>query len=198
MKQQKSIVVDGFSVAVVRSRRKTMALSVTDAGDIVVRTPLFTTDKAVAAFVKEKEAWLKAALARAADAKREADAAGYLTVEEIAALKARAKAEIPARVAYYAAQMGVSYGHVTVRLQKTRWGSCSAKGNLNFNALLMLAPPEVRDSVVVHELAHRKEMNHSRRFYATIDAVMPDYAVRHRWLKEHGAALQARVKEEDR
>lgn len=198
MKQPKTIAVGGFAVTVVRSRRKTLSLSVTDNGDVVARAPLFTTDKAVAAFVKDKEAWLKTALARAAATKREAAAAGALTAEEIADLKAAAKAELPARVAYYAAQMGVSYNRVTVRLQKTRWGSCSAGGNLNFNALLMLAPPEVRDSVVVHELAHRKEMNHSRRFYAAINAVMPDYAARHQWLKDHGAALQARVREEDR
>lgn len=193
MNKEKTITVGGFAVTVIRSRRKTLSLSVTDTGEIVARAPLFTTDKAVAAFVKEKETWLKKAKNKAAVAKNEAATAGFLTDGEIAELRARAEIVLPARAAYYAEKMGVSYGNVTIRLQKTRWGSCSTKGNLNFNALLMLAPPEVRDSVVVHELAHRKEMNHSRRFYEEIYRVMPDYENRHQWLKERGAALQARV-----
>lgn len=198
MNKQKSLVVDGVSVTVLRSRRKTLSLSVTADGQVFARAPLRMSDRAVAEFVREKAEWLNKTVARAAAAKEEAAAVGVLTAAELAALKAAAKAELPARAAYFAAQMGVAFHGVTVRLQKTRWGSCSAKGNLNFNALLMLAPPEVRDSVVVHELCHLQEMNHSRRFYARVYEVMPDYDERHRWLKEHGAALQTRVREEDR
>jgi predicted metal-dependent hydrolase len=111
-------------------------------------------------------------------------------IEELAE---QAKRTIPARVAHYAAMLGVEYGRITIRTQKTRWGSCSSKGNLNFNCLLMLAPPEVLDSVVVHELCHRKHMNHSAAFYAEIARVMPDYKARHAWLKQNGNALMNRV-----
>ncbi|MBQ1233170.1 MAG: M48 family metallopeptidase, partial [Clostridia bacterium] len=79
------------------------------------------------------------------------------------------------------------------RTQKTRWGSCSSKGNLNFNCLLLLAPPEVLDCIVVHELCHRKQMNHSSAFYAEVLRVMPDYHTRHAWLKKNGTALMGRV-----
>ena len=96
-------------------------------------------------------------------------------------------------MAYYAPQIGVDYGRITIRCQRTRWGSCSAKGNLNFNCLLMLAPPEVLDSVVVHELCHRREMNHSPRFYALVLRVFPDYHRWDRWLKDNGPALMARI-----
>ena len=69
---------------------------------------------------------------------------------------------IPEKVRYYAPLVGVTYGRITIRNQRIRWGSCSSKGNLNFNCLLMLAPSEVLESVVVHQLCHWKEMNHSK------------------------------------
>ena len=87
-----------------------------------------------------------------------------LTREKVIALAEEALKVIPERVEYFAKVIGVTYGKITVRNQKTRWGSCSSKGNLNFNCLLMLAPPEVLDYVVVHELCHRKQMNHSKAF----------------------------------
>ena len=93
------------------------------------------------------------------------------------------------RVAYYAPLIGVSYGKITVRKQKTRWGSCSANKNLSFNCLLMLAPPDVIDSVAVHELCHIKHMNHSKAFYSEVFKVMPNYKECHIWLKENGSRL---------
>ncbi|MBE5867311.1 MAG: M48 family metallopeptidase [Lachnospiraceae bacterium] len=106
------------------------------------------------------------------------------TETEIAELKKLAKKYIPGRVAYYAALIPVSYGRIAIRCQKTRWGSCSQKGNLNFNCLLMKLPPEIIDYVVVHELCHRLQMNHSRLFWAEVEKVLPDYKKRRKWLKE--------------
>ena len=119
--------------------------------------------------------------------------AGRLTRQEIEALAREAARVIPERVAYFAPKVGVTYGRITIRNQRSRWGSCSSKGNLNFNCLLMLAPPEVLDSVVVHELCHRLEMNHSKRFYAHVLRVYPDYYRDHKWLKEHGTELMRRM-----
>ena len=87
---------------------------------------------------------------------------------------------------HYAIEMGVTYGRITIREQKTRWGSCSSAGNLNYNWKLVLMPEHVMDYVVIHELAHRKEMNHSERFNAVVAQQMPDYKVWQSWLKEHG------------
>lgn len=96
---------------------------------------------------------------------------------------------ITQKTAYYAALMHVTYGRISIREQKTRWGSCSGKGNLNFNWRLILAPENVLNYVVVHELAHRKEMNHSPAFYAVVQSILPDYKTAKEWLRNNGQTL---------
>ena len=88
-----------------------------------------------------------------------------LSMTEIHKLADLALKVISVKVKHYAGLMNVQYGRITIRNQKTRWGSCSSKGNLNFNCLLMLAPDEVVDYVVIHELCHLIEMNHSKAFW---------------------------------
>ena len=116
-----------------------------------------------------------------------------LTDEQLQVLARQARQTIPERVAHFAPLVGVTYGRITIRSQHTLWGSCSSKGNLNFNCLLMLTPPEVLDYVVVHELCHRKEMNHSARFWAEVEHVLPDYEIQRKWLRENGTALISRL-----
>ena len=114
-------------------------------------------------------------------------------MEQLHQLAEAAKADLPRRIARFAALVGVSYGRITIRAQKSRWGSCSGKGNLNFNCLLMLCPEDVRDYVVVHELCHRKELNHSLRFWAEVEKVLPGYKVQRKWLKDNGGGLIRRL-----
>ena len=101
-----------------------------------------------------------------------------------------ARTAIEADVSARAQAMGLTYGRVTIRDQRTRWGSCSSAGNLNFNWRLILAPPAVRDYVVVHELAHRSELNHSARFWRLVARYCPDYDTHRAWLRAHGASLR--------
>ena len=101
----------------------------------------------------------------------------------------QARGDLTGHAAYFAPRIGVSYGRISIRHQKTKWGSCSSKGNLNFNCLLMLAPEEVRDYVVVHELCHRKQMNHSEVFWAEVERALPNYRDARKWLKTHGREL---------
>ena len=100
---------------------------------------------------------------------------------------------ISRKVKYYANLMNVRYGRIAIRRQKTRWGSCSNKGNLNFNCLLMLMPDEVVDYVVVHELCHLIEMNHSKSFWKLVEEVMPDYKENRKWLRDHGSEIMVRM-----
>ena len=177
---------------IIRSSRKTVAAQITADG-VVIRAPYRCTDKEIAAFVEKNRDKIERYMDRAKARRESLPDAPKLTMEEIQKLADQALTHIPQRVKYYAPLVGVTYGHITIRNQKSRWGSCSAKGNLNFNCLLMLAPPEVIDSVVVHELCHRKEMNHSPQFYAEVRRVFPEYDKWHGWLKEHGEALLARM-----
>ena len=174
---------------VIRSDRKTVALEITREGDVLVRAPRRMADKQIVRFVTEHEVWLQKHLAERA-AK---PSLPPFTEQELSELTKRAAEHIPSRVSYYAPLVGVSYGRVTVRKQRTRFGSCSQKGNLTFNCVLMLAPSEVLDYVIVHELCHRKELNHSARFWAEVARVMPSYKMYERWLKTEGSALVRRL-----
>ncbi len=95
-----------------------------------------------------------------------------------------ARQRITRRVEYFAPLVGVTYNRIFIKEQKTRWGSCSSLGNLNFNWKLILLNEELLDYVVVHELAHRKQMNHSPTFWAEVERVLPDYRERRRRLRE--------------
>lgn len=173
---------------VIRSGRRTLSMELRGR-ELVVRAPRWVSEEEIRSFVDQHRRWLQKALARQA----QAQAAEPLTREELTELARAAREYIPRRVAFFAPLVGASYGKVTIRCQRTRWGSCSAKGNLSFNCLLMLAPAEVLDSVVVHELCHRKVMDHSDRFYREVLRVMPEYGERRRWLREKGAELLARA-----
>ena len=177
---------------IIRSKRKTMAAEIKQ-GKLLIRAPMGATDSEIEALVQKNRRWIETHLEKTRAQKAAADALPKLTADDLRALAEQARRVIPERVAYYAPLVGVTYGRITIRNQRTKWGSCSSRGNLNFNCLLMLAPPEVLDSVVVHELCHRKEMNHSDRFYAEVERVFPDYAKWNRWLRENGSVLMLRL-----
>ena len=178
-----------FTYQIIRSNRKTIAIQITPAGQVVVRCPQRMPTAQIQAFVDEKQDWLRKHLEKVGNR----PVLPRFTEAQIRALADKAVKAIPPRVAYFANRMGVTYGRITIRNQTSRWGSCTSEGNLNFNCLLMLAPPEVLDYVVVHELCHRKEMNHSAKFWAEVARVMPGYEAQKKWLKDNGSALIARL-----
>lgn len=172
----------------IRSRRKTLGLELRPEG-LVVRAPLWATNEQIEYFVEQHRQWILQHQEKLVWQKKQAAALSTLIEAKLQELVEQAHRYIPERVRYYAPKVGVDYGSIAIRCQKSRWGSCSSKGNLSFNCLLMLTPPEVIDSVVVHELCHRKEMNHSAAFYAHVLRVFPEYRTWHRWLEENGLTL---------
>ena len=180
-----------MKVTVIRSNRKTVAIQVNSDLGVTVRAPRSALEKDIEEILKKKEAWISKHIEKIKEAKErfEAEPTEKLTREKVIALAEEALKVIPERVEYFAKVIGVTYGKITIRNQKTRWGSCSSKGNLNFNCLLMLAPPEVLDYVVVHELCHRKQMNHSKAFWLEVEKVLPNYKEVRKWLKEEGSQM---------
>lgn len=183
-----------FDYILKRSRRKTISIKINKKGEVVVSAPYHVTKGRIEAFLNEKSPWIIKNLELVKKDLQKAQAEGILSDEELSELILKAKTYIPERVKYYADLHGIDYGRITIRTQKTRWGSCSSKNNLNFNCLLMLTPPEVIDSVVVHELCHIGEMNHSERFYEKVLKIYPEYRKWDKWLKENGPAILIRAK----
>lgn len=168
---------------IIRSNRKTIAIEVSPKG-VIVRAPNRATKREIEAFVREKDEWINKHIQRIEKLKEQSENLPKLTAEEIKELAEKARTVIPPKVEYYAKILKVTYGKITIRNQKTRRGSCSSAGNLNFNCLLMKFPDEIIDYVVVHELCHRKYMNHSKEFYAQIEQILSDYKAYQKYLKE--------------
>ncbi|MCR5149762.1 MAG: M48 family metallopeptidase [Clostridiales bacterium] len=172
------------------SERKSIAISVRPDGKVTVRAPSGMPYRDIKAFVESKENWIRNAIDKYKTASGEQNTLSLYDIEQ---LKEKTRLLIEPKVKKYAGIIGVTYGEIKIGRAKTRWGSCSSNGNLNFNCLLALVPDRVVDSVVVHELCHRKHMDHSDGFYRQVYAAMPDYEIHHAWLRKNGAGLIARL-----
>ncbi len=182
-----------YNIQIIKSNRKTIAIEIKPDLSVIVRAPLRAAKKDILSFVEEKRPWIEAHLKKLLEKQQQAKNNQLLSHQEISELAEKALDVIPKKVKHYAELMGVSYGRITIRNQRTRWGSCSSKGNLNFNCLLMLTPEVVIDYVVVHELCHLKEMNHSKAFWSQVKDVLPHYREQKKWLKEHGNEIMSRM-----
>ncbi len=182
---------------IIRSKRKSVCIEIKPDGRVLVRVPNRTTQAQIDDLLLEKKDWIEKHLAKIFAKSKDYVEVEKLSKEDISRLTKKARQYIGARCEVYARIIGVDYNRIAIRRQQTRWGSCSSKGNLNFNMLLMLAPIEVIDYVVIHELCHRKQMNHSRQFWALVESAMPDYKVHRQWLKDNGARLMKMLPDEE-
>ena len=152
-------------------------------GDVLVTVPMRVSDEEVFRFLKKKEEWILKNHEKVKN--RQNSSQQEINLEQ--------RKWLEDKIIEYAMRwesiMKVHANGFTIRDMKTRWGSCAANGNLNFNWLLILAPPEVLDYVVVHELCHRREMNHSQAFWKEVEKILPDYRERQKWLKDNGWRL---------
>ena len=168
-------------VRIVRSRRRTMALELSRDGALIVRLPFGVPDERAARFVRDHADWIAGARARQ-EQRRQAHPEP--TAEQAEALRKRAKEILPAKVAQYAAIMGVTPTAIRITSARTRFGSCSAKNSISFSWRLMQYPEAAIDYVVVHELAHIRHHNHSKAFYAFVERFLPDYRQRAALLRQ--------------
>ncbi|MBE5882566.1 MAG: M48 family metallopeptidase [Lachnospiraceae bacterium] len=184
---------------IVRSKRKSYGIVVDENGEVTIRIPLRGSLVTARKLAEEKRDWIYEKVnlqeqRRRMREEQEKERDRKYTPEQKEGIERRyrqaAKEYFPKRAEYYAGILGVTYERIRIAGQKTRWGSCSRSGTLSFNWKLMLAPPMVLDYVVVHELCHIKEMNHSPRFWKLVEEIMPDYKEYRKWLKENGNTLQ--------
>jgi predicted metal-dependent hydrolase len=216
--------------AIIRTRRRTIALIVERDGSLVVRAPLRCSDAQIRSFVSQHEDWIRAKQARARTAgprnlpKTFTDGEKFyflgetyplLIVEKaknalalngrfLLARRALPKAQavfqawyrneakqvLKGRVAFYASAMNLASPPISITSARTRWGSCSPSGKLNFTYRLVMAPMPIIDYVVVHELVHLRVRNHSRKFWQGVGEVIPDYKKRVKWLKFNAPLLR--------
>lgn len=183
-----------YNVEVRRSKRKSAAIKITADMQIVVFVPLYVSDNEIERLVISKSKWIDEHMLKVQSTIDERSKLEKITFEQVKELADQAVEYIPKRVKYYAEKENFVYNKITIKNLVSRWGSCSTKGNLNFNCLLMLTPDYVIDYIVVHELCHLREMNHSEKFWAEVEKIMPDYQRAELWLKQNGGNLIARMR----
>ncbi len=163
----------------IRSRRKTIALQVCPDGSVEIRAPKRMSQKEIDAFVFRHKDWLESAVKRAKIRnfrEREIDAREQ-------ELRTKAADYLPKKTMEWAAIMGVCPTSIKITSAKTRFGSCSPKNGICYSWRLMAYPPEAIDYVVVHELAHIVQKNHSAKFYAVVSRILPDWKDRRKLLQ---------------
>ncbi|MFA5839825.1 MAG: SprT family zinc-dependent metalloprotease [Candidatus Margulisiibacteriota bacterium] len=169
-----------------RSHRRTLALQIAHDGGLVIRAPHRLPEDVIRQFVQKKMAWIvkkqQIARQRINLNSRQTD----LNATEIKEYKQRALAVISDRSQYFAEIMGVNYKRLSITSAQQRWGSCTQQGHVNFSWRLVLQPLSIIDYVVVHELAHLRHLNHSKKFWELVSTILPDYKQRRAWLKQNG------------
>ena len=161
-----------------RSKRRTLSIEINSEAKLIVHAPNRMPITQIESFIVSHTAWITEK-----QEKTKSKMLPALSESEISALKEKARAILTEKTEYYAALMGVTYSHIGISSAKTRFGSCSKKGSINYSWRLMLYPPASWDYVVVHELCHLVHFDHSKAFWQTVSKYLPDYKERAKLLK---------------
>jgi len=189
--ERKEMGYKNIEYRLIKSKRSSIAIEIKKDCTVVVRCPQDMKKEDIEKYVYEKRNWIESNIKRINIYKKGED--NKLTYDQIEKIINEANDIIPMKVHTYAEKIGVNFNNIRIKKQKTCWGSCSCKGNLNFNCLLMLMPERVRDYVIVHELCHIKEMNHSDKFWSEVETILPDYQWDRRWLRDNGNRIMAKI-----
>lgn len=189
MRKQIALENKKISYTLRKSRRaRRMRLAVYSDGTIVVTTPFDLKESVAEKFIREKSDWLFSKISFFKQFKGKATA--RYSNEDYLKYKDAAHALAVERAEYFNKIYGFSYNRINIKNQKTRWGSCSNKGNLNFNYKIALLPERLADYIIVHELCHLREFNHSKQFWSLVAQAMPDYTKIRAKLSKGGIFLQ--------
>ncbi|MBO6159632.1 MAG: M48 family metallopeptidase [Firmicutes bacterium] len=182
------------------SRRRTLSVEVKSDGRVIAHAPAFFSKREIQRFLIERCDWIRLHQTELMEKSRQARNEGGAFFEDalkqagskeklLEILRSHTRSLVEERAAYFAPRIGVTYGRISVRAMTSRWGSCSAEGNLSFNLLLCVVPKDVADYVVIHELCHRKEMNHSARFWTLVARFDPAFEEHKYYLRQAGPTL---------
>ncbi|MDP2685014.1 MAG: M48 family metallopeptidase [bacterium] len=188
---QKSINLDNKKITYTlkQSRRaRRMRLAVYCDGSVVVTQPYNLQESIVEKFLRDKSSWLLKKINIFAQLpKREIT---HYSKADYLKYKDSAYGLVIDRLTYYNRLYKLSFNSVNIRNQKTRWGSCSHKGNLNFNYKILFLDQPTRDYIIVHELCHLKEFNHSKKFWSLVEKIFPDWRAIKKELRKNPLSLQ--------
>jgi predicted metal-dependent hydrolase len=172
-------------VNIVFSKRRSIVLQVKN-GVVFLKAPLRTPAKFLQDLVIKKQQWIKDKIALSQKIHQAKQSKKSLSQETAELYKKEFGLYLTEKVTTYAEQIGVSFNKITIRKTVSRWGSCSSKGNLSFSIFLWDTPNHVIDYVIVHELCHRRHMNHSKDFWSLVSQHFPEYKLSEKWLKLNG------------
>ncbi len=164
----------------IRCRR--ISLRVSPCGGVTVSLPWICSYSTAIAFIEANKAWVLKTMEKQ---KAKIGAEAEVSREEIEALRKRAKAELPVRLAELAEEYSFRYNQVRIKHNSSNWGSCSRKGNINLNLNLVRLPDELRDYVLLHELCHLRIPDHSPKFHALLESLCPEHRRKQKALKEY-------------
>lgn len=178
--------IEDLSIPIVllREKRKTLAISITQEGKLLIKSPIQMKEREIERFLEQKRFWIYKQTKRMLKENKNRVARSE---EEIQELREKAREVLTKKTDYFKRILKVDYQKIRIGNQKTRWGSCSSRGTISYNWHLVLMPESIMDYVVVHELCHLVEMNHSPAFWEKVAEVLPDYQSARKWLKENGS-----------
>jgi predicted metal-dependent hydrolase len=176
-------------VQILYSKRRSIVLQVKN-GQVFLKAPLLTPIKFLEGLVTKKQHWINEKIEVSKKVQEYKESKKSISQETAALYKKEFGAYLEEKVNFYAQQIGVTFNKISIRKTVSRWGSCTSKGNLSFSIFLWDTPNHVIDYVIVHELCHRKHMNHSKDFWNLVGANYPEYKLAEKWLKINGSRIE--------
>lgn len=180
-----------LNVKIIKSKRKSIGVEIKPDLTILVRAPYSVNDATIKKLLAEKSPWIEKKIKEISNNNK--NSLPEFTDKELEVLREQTRAIITPKAEYFAKILNVSFNKLFVKKQRSVWGSCSSKKNINFNLLLCLCPENVIDYIVVHELCHLKQLNHSKQFWAEVEKIFPKHKEAKNWLKTEGNKLIKRL-----